>query len=35
MRNLVPALEWLKTYERSWLGADVVAGLTTAAIVIP
>ncbi len=35
MSNLVPAFGWLKTYERSWLGADVVAGLTTAAIVIP
>jgi sulfate permease, SulP family len=35
MRNLVPALDWLKAYQRSWLGADTVAGLTTAAIVIP
>ena len=35
MRALVPALEWLKSYERPWLGADIAAGLTTAAIVIP
>jgi high affinity sulfate transporter 1 len=28
-------VNWLKDYDRSWLGADVVAGLTTAAIVIP
>ncbi|MBL0142869.1 MAG: SulP family inorganic anion transporter [Betaproteobacteria bacterium] len=32
---LVPALGWLATYELAWLRADVVAGLTTAAIVIP
>jgi len=32
---LVPALSWLARYERSWLAADVVAGLTTAAVVIP
>ncbi|HTS83633.1 MAG TPA: SulP family inorganic anion transporter [Usitatibacter sp.] len=31
----MPALDWLKSYERVWFGADVVAGLTTAAIVIP
>jgi high affinity sulfate transporter 1 len=32
---LVPAVGWLATYERPWLRADVVAGLTTAAVVIP
>ena len=31
----VPSIAWMRGYERSWLGADVVAGLTTAAIVIP
>jgi len=31
--SLVP--EWLARYERPWLRADVVAGLTTAAVVIP
>jgi SulP family sulfate permease len=35
MRAMVPATEWLSGYERSWLRADVVAGLTTAAVVIP
>ncbi|HEY2628417.1 MAG TPA: SulP family inorganic anion transporter, partial [Usitatibacter sp.] len=35
MRSLVPALDWLKAYEKPWLGADIAAGLTTAAIVIP
>jgi SulP family sulfate permease len=29
------ALSWLRAYERRWLGADLIAGLTTAAIVIP
>jgi high affinity sulfate transporter 1 len=31
----VPFAGWLRDYERSWLRADVVAGLTTAAVVIP
>jgi SulP family sulfate permease len=31
----VPALAWLSRYERPWLRADVMAGLTTAAVVIP
>jgi len=33
--RLVPALEWLPQYDRSWLQADVVAGLTTAAVILP
>ena len=33
--TLVPVAEWLARYERPWLKADVVAGLTTAAVVIP
>jgi high affinity sulfate transporter 1 len=28
-------LEWLSSYQRAWLPADVVAGLTAAAVVIP
>lgn len=32
-RTLLP--EWMAGYKREWLGADVVAGLTTAAVVIP
>ncbi|HLX22047.1 MAG TPA: sulfate permease [Usitatibacter sp.] len=35
MRTFVPALDWLRAYERPWFAADLVAGLTTAAIVIP
>lgn len=33
--SFVPAAGWLKAYEGPWLRADAVAGLTTAAIVIP
>src|SRR5436190_15975734 len=32
---LVPALSWLPAYDRSLTRADLVAGLTTSAIVIP
>jgi len=31
----IPAFGWMAAYERSWLRADIVAGLTTGAIVIP
>ena len=33
--GLVPAIGWLGRYERPWLRADVLAGLTTSAVVIP
>jgi sulfate permease, SulP family len=33
--RLLPAADWLAAYQRPWLKADVVAGLTTAAVVIP
>ena len=33
--SLVPALSWMASYQPAWLKADVVAGLTAAAIVIP
>jgi high affinity sulfate transporter 1 len=33
--GLVPAARWLAAYEKPWLRADVIAGLTTAAVVIP
>jgi high affinity sulfate transporter 1 len=32
---LIALLEWLPRYRRDWLRADVVAGMTTAAVVIP
>ena len=34
-RSLLPAAGWLARYQRAWLAPDVVAGLTTAAVVIP
>jgi len=33
--GLVPAVRWLADYQQPWLKADVIAGLTTAAVVIP
>ncbi len=33
--RLIPILGWLPHYARAWLTADIVAGLTTAAVVIP
>lgn len=32
---MVPALTWLRDYEKQWIRADVVAGLVAAAVVIP
>jgi len=31
----LPVLEWLPDYRKTWLRQDVVAGLTTSAVVIP
>src|SRR4249919_1443313 len=31
----LPLLDWASDYRREWLGSDLVAGLTTAAVVIP
>jgi high affinity sulfate transporter 1 len=33
--GLIPAARWMRAYEPTWLRADVLAGLTTAAVVIP
>ena len=35
LARLVPAVEWLPQYDRGWLSRDVVAGLTTSAVVLP
>lgn len=35
MRRLLPPLDWLPSYSGAWLRPDVVAGLTTAAVLIP
>jgi SulP family sulfate permease len=34
MRLRIPLLDWVSGYRREWLEADLVAGLTTAAVVI-
>lgn len=34
-RSILPILDWLQGYSREWLRLDVIAGLTTAAVVIP
>lgn len=35
LRRWVPALRWLRTYDRSWLRGDLIAGLTLAAYLLP
>jgi MFS superfamily sulfate permease-like transporter len=35
LSSRLPAMDWLARYQRAWLAPDVVAGLTTAAVVIP
>lgn len=35
MGTSLPVLEWLPDYRKTWLRADIVAGLTTSAVVIP
>jgi sulfate permease, SulP family len=35
MNSLSPAFSWLKTYDRSWLRSDVLAGITLAAYLLP
>ncbi len=34
-RPLLPARAWMAKYQRNWLAADIAAGLTAAAVVIP
>src|SRR4029434_410634 len=31
----IPALTWLRAYDRSWLRGDVLAGITLAAYLLP
>src|SRR3954463_13664818 len=33
--SLVPMVGWLRTYERGWLRADLIAGITVAALIVP
>ncbi|MBK9140167.1 MAG: SulP family inorganic anion transporter [Verrucomicrobia bacterium] len=35
LRASLPALRWLRTYDRSWLRGDLVAGVTLAAYLLP
>jgi high affinity sulfate transporter 1 len=35
LASLIPALSWLPGYDRSWLGPDLIAGVTAAAVVVP
>ena len=34
-RSYLPMLDWLPAYRQEWLRLDIIAGLTTAAVVIP
>ena len=34
-RRFIPILEWLPTYDRSWLKNDVIAGLSVWALMVP
>ena len=31
----IPALTWLRTYDKGWLRGDIVAGVTLAAYLLP
>ena len=31
----IPAIAWSRAYDRAWLRTDLVAGVTTAAVVVP
>lgn len=35
MKLAIPALNWLRSYDRGWLRGDVVAGITLAAYLLP
>src|SRR5262245_16029709 len=35
MNNPVQALVWLRKYDKRWLSADIIAGVTLAAYVLP
>src|SRR6266480_7857006 len=33
--NIIPALTWLRAYQPNWLRADLIAGITLAAYLMP
>ena len=35
LARVIPALGWLRAYDRSWLRSDVFAGITLAAYLLP
>ena len=35
VKQLVPIVDWLRSYDRRWLRPDVIAGVTVAALVVP
>ena len=35
LKELIGGGSWLRGYQRGWLRADVIAGLTAAAVVVP
>ena len=35
MRNVMPIIEWLPAYQRSWLPGDLIAGATVWAVLVP
>src|SRR6188472_4077863 len=35
LARMIPALGWLRTYDRSWMRSDLFAGITLAAYLLP
>ena len=35
LMRLVPILRWSRTYDRSWLRGDLIAGIAVAAMIVP
>lgn len=35
LSRLIPSIEWLRTYDKTWLRGDLVAGITGASVVVP
>lgn len=35
LRPYLPALDWIPNYQRTWLRGDIVAGITTATLLVP